>query len=71
MIASSADATIYDVRDAIEALHGNVSLGAPSCSIAVFGITQLFSTRDDAVVWFRAQLYPRLYFSSVYVPNVK
>jgi curved DNA-binding protein CbpA len=65
MRASRADATIYDVRDAIEALQGTVSLGAPTCSISVFGMNELFATRDDAVVWFRTQFFPRLYFSSV------
>lgn len=65
MIASRSDATIYDVRDAIEALQGTVNLGTPSCRIAVLGITQSFSTRDDAIAWFRTQFYPRLYFSPV------
>ena len=64
-IASRSDATIYDVKDAIEALQGTMNLGTENCRIAVLGITQSFSTRDDAIAWFRTQFYPRLYFSLV------
>ncbi len=64
-IAARSDATVGDLRNAVDELGGSFQVKGEGCSISVLG--EFFSAPDRAlaVVWFRESLYPRLYFSPV------
>jgi len=64
-IAARSDATVSDLRNAVDELGGSFQVKGEGCSISVLG--EFFSVPDRALalVWFRESLYPRLYFSPV------
>ncbi len=64
-MAARLNATVSDLRNAIDELGGSFQVRGDGCSINVLGEFCSFPDRASALVWFRESLYPRLYFSPI------